>query len=135
MLGIDAERQAVEEAPPFSRGAGEESVHRRRQPDDLETVRKGARRGDRQAVQAKAPALAGLVTLPELRGVAFRLELDRDAKAAVPALAGAVLALGAAQPAPRREHGERFEKIGLARTVLASQRDEARRKANVEQFV
>ena len=135
MLGIDAKRQAVEEAPPVSGGSGEEPVHRRGEPDDLETVREGARRGDRQAVQAKAPALAGLIALPELRGVAFRLELDRDAKAAGSAVAGAVLALGAAQPAPRREHGEGFEEIGLAGAVLARQRHEARGEASVERFV
>src|SRR5271165_2539628 len=93
MLGIDAERQAVDEAPAVSGGAREQSVHRRRQPHDLHPIGKGARRGDGETVQAKAPALKGLEPMTELNEMTVRLELDRNAEAAGAALARAVLAL------------------------------------------
>ncbi len=135
MLGIDAERQAVDEAPPVSGGAREQSVHRRRQPDDLQPIAEGARRRDGETVHAKAPALNGLEPMTELNEMTVRLELDRNAEAARSFLASAVLAFGAPQTAPRREHRERFEEIGLAGAVLAGQSHEALGEADVERFV
>ena len=52
MRGIDGQHQAVEEAPALGRRAGEQAVHRRRQPQDAEIFEQRLGRGDRRAVDA-----------------------------------------------------------------------------------
>ncbi len=56
VAGLQREHEAVEEAPPFARAAGEQAVHRRRQPQHRQPFAKRVDRGGR-AVDPDLPPL------------------------------------------------------------------------------
>ncbi len=57
MLGIDRERQAIEEAPALRRRAGKQRVHRRHQPDHAQMIGEG--RGRRRPARGRSGICAG----------------------------------------------------------------------------
>src|SRR5580704_338837 len=106
VIGVDGEHQPIEEAPPLARRIGEQSVHRRRQPDDTQMVGEGARRGDAHAIDAidaRRRFRRWLQPGPKLARLAIVLDLDRHCKAARAAVARAFAELRAPQSAARRE--------------------------------
>ena len=86
VAGVDGQHQPVEKPAPLARGAGEQRIHRRRQPDDPHMIAKRARRGDRRAVDAIEPLAprrrARLPAGTQLMGLAVLLDFDRQREAA-----------------------------------------------------
>ncbi len=121
---VDGEHRAVEKAPPVGRRAGEQAVHRRRQPEHAEVVEEGVRRGGRGMVDLD-PAAAFRPGRPahhagaeiDLAGPRWR-PVAATAQAAVAALAsGDLVEAGAADAAAGRQQRHRLEEVGLAGAV------------------
>ena len=133
MTGIDGEHHAVEEAAPVAAGAGEEPVHRRRQPDDAQEVQHLVGRLGRGLVDPDGPrrpaaAPSGWI-LVTMVAVHRARRVGAHGKAAAAALAGDFLIGGAPEAPAGRQQRDRFEKIGLAGAVVAEEDDEAPRRS------
>ena len=63
MRRIDSQHQPVEKPPPIGGGAGEQTVHRRRQPDDPQMICKVCGGARRFAVDPVQPRRTRLVTV------------------------------------------------------------------------
>ncbi len=124
-LGLERQHQPVEEAPPLARAAGEQPVHRRRQPQRPTAIRDRRVHRCRGAVDPHLPPFGSAGEGPGADFASHRARAA-TAEAAAAALPRHLAERRAAQTASRREQRDRFEQVGLARAVLAEQQDEAR---------
>ncbi len=125
MGGIEREHEAVEEAAAVAGGAGEEAVHRGRQPDHPGMFGQGIGALWR-AVDAHLPAgLAGDQAGADADVADGPLHGGRDGEAAGSAVAGHVGEGGPAQAPSRSEQRQGFQQIGLAGAVVADEGDGA----------
>ena len=119
MFGIDRDHQTVEKTPPLGAGPGEQSVHRRRQPDDAQMIGEGGGRGDRLAIDPALPRGGGLALMRRLDAGAERrkteraFDLDRHRPGAVALAEGDFFERCAAQAAAGHEKRNRFERLVL----------------------
>ena len=137
MLRIDREHEPIEETPPLVRRAGEQPVHRRRQPDEAQMFGESARGGDRRAVDSVEPFGGAILDRrlqsdAELMTRAVLLDLDRDGEPAAPADTRAFAQIGAPEPAAGRKQRQSFQQICLAGAVLAVKRDQRTVDLDVE---
>ena len=123
MAGVEREHEAVEEAAPVARAAGEQAVHRRGQPQHRQPLAERVDRG-RGAVD---PHLAALGRGRQRAGADVAVaEPGGDGEAAIGALPRHLGQRRPAQPAPGGEQRHGLEQIGLAGAILAGKEDEAR---------
>jgi len=112
--GIDREHQAIEEAAPLRGGTGEQSAHRRDQPDHPQMIGEGGGRTGWLAVDpilAKRRDLgaAGRLDAGAERGEAERaVDLRRHRPGLVALVEGEFAEFGAPQPATRRQQRDRL---------------------------
>ena len=120
---LERQHQPVEEAPPLARAAGEQPVHRRRQPQHRQPFGQAVHRG-RRAVDPHLPPFGRSRRASRCR---CRSSPSRAATAQPPLPPCRAISRqrSAAQPAPGRQHRHRLEQVGLARAILAEQQDEA----------
>ena len=133
MLGIDRERQAVEEAPALRWRAGEQRIHRRHQPDHAQVIGEG--RGRSRPARGRSGICAAIVAPSSERpldagaerGKPERaLDFGGDRPGAVAFAERDLVERGAAQAAARREERNRLDQIGLAGAVRPDQHDGVR---------
>src|SRR5271168_2334265 len=108
VLWIDRQHETIEKAPSLARRAGEQTVHRRGQPDQPDMVGEGARRSDRRPVDAIEPfgrrfAARRLHPDAEMSALSLLLDLERYGEAAGAADPRAGGEVGAPQAASGRE--------------------------------
>ena len=127
MLRVDREHQPVEEAAALGRRAVEQRVHRRREPDHAQVVRKGSRRGDASRSMRHLRVRGTIHRLPADRcrcralrdRACLRFRLKPPRRRRLPkrrALPGR-----APQSAAGRKQRNRFDQVGLAGAVGAGE--------------
>ena len=124
-LGIDGKHEPVEKAPPLGGGTGEQTVHGRDEPDQIDIFGESARAllfaGDAHGPAGRLLARAGGKAGADLDLVLARHHSCRDGEAAG-AVFAAKLAIGAsAQAVPRTEQRNGLDQIGLARAIVADE--------------
>ena len=139
MIRIDRQHETVEKAPPVACGPREQAVHGGGEPDDAQVIGKDARRGNRFAIQpisALGDAFGHFQPGPQLqRAARLALDFKRHREAAGTVFARHFLEVGAAQAPAGGEERQGFEQIGLARAIVAGERDETPRRAQVERGI
>ena len=129
MPGIEAQHQAVEEAPPRAAAFGEETVHLRRQPHQGRDMRQLGLAFGPRAIDPQQPALAALARRvapgADLKGAGSGDEAERQGPRPGGAAPVDLGELGAAQAAAGRQERNRLEQIGLARAIGPGQHDRA----------
>ena len=130
MLGIDRQRQAINEAAAFGRSADEQGVHGRHQPDHAQVIGEGCGRRHRFAIDAAfAHNRRGALLERPLDPGAQRskpqraLDLGGDRPRAVALAEGHLIERRAAQTAAGREERNGLDQIGLAGAVRPDQHD------------
>ena len=129
VLGIDRERQTIEEAATLRGRPNEQGVHRRHQPDDAKMIGKRRGRADRLTIDPAFALCCRTVLGRSLdpsaeRGETKRaLDLGSDGPGTVALVERHFLERGAAQTAARREKRNRFDQIGLAGAVWPIEHD------------
>ena len=136
VLRIERQRHTVHEPPPVGCRAGEQPVHRWREPGQRQPFAQRSGIGfcavDPHASTAGAGAF-GVGAQSYLR-VALR-KVCPDGKTSVAAVERHFGQRRAAQSAPGRQQRQGFEHIGLARAIFAHQQVETRRAAEFGRFM
>ena len=130
MLGIDRQRQAINEASAFGWSADEQGVHGRSEPDHAQVIGEGCGRGNRLAINpAFAHKRRGAVVERPLDPGAQRskpqraLDLGGDRPRAVALAEGHLIERRPAQTAAGREERNGLDQIGLAGAIRPDQHD------------
>ena len=129
VAGIERQHQPVEEAPPVPRGLDEQPVHRGGEPQHRQPVaERGRRRRAAVDPHQPPPRMRGLDPGAERdrRQIVARKHLREHREAAARPVAHHLGERRAAQPATRREQRDRLQYIGLARAIVAVERDQPR---------
>ena len=139
MAGVDRQHEAVEETPPLARRAGEQRIHRRRQPDDAQMSVKARD----EATGARSMRSAPLRR--RRRPGSSRSRADgvspssstsiESAKPPAPPIRAHSASSARLQAPARRQQRQSLEEIGLAGAVLAAQDDEAAVDRKIERRI
>ncbi len=126
MLGIERQHEPVEKPAPVGGGAGEQAIHRGRQPDHAQMIQKLVHGSGGRAVEAKParlPLLAAFRAGTDIHLARHAVERGKNRKATRASGAGDIAIGGAAQAAAGRQERHRFHEVRFARTILSCQHD------------
>ncbi len=121
--GIDGEHHTVQKTPPVGSASREQPIHRRHHPENARIIEQIVA-GSGNTVDAD---LAATLAAASGAGADLGLAIDHAIKRGMNGKAiertGAcdIVISSAAQAAPRRQKGNRFDQIGLAGAVFAGQ--------------